>query len=357
MKNKKTTPKEIKLFDIKKELEFWSQYEYKEDVEKNLLERLVKIKSEDFKRHEVEEVATQVERIIPKEILPIFYLKLYVELPKKDCVFSSVFKSKIADLSKSYLLYIDIENAEIDDIGKNICSGKYSEKQLSKILRDWNSKLTLTGLSSDVAVAILYMYIIMSCEIYSPSRFDDNSFIVEKCFVETFRSTEKKSKEYIRRCVPKAIARKIFESSFYELSFLYHDINDEIETKDKRINALISDRNKLVADNISKDKIIESKSQEILQLQETLKDTKMEVEQLEKDLVAKDKMLKYEKNKYSEQYNTKAGNLLEELERNIGLELQGIEDVAERLPDREREKILKRIKKIRDKAGKMGGEI
>lgn len=357
MKDKKTTKKEFQKFEIEKELEFWGAYKYKKDAEKILLERLIKIKSEDFKRPEVEEIATQLERVIPKDKFPLFCLKLYIELPKKDCAFSSVFKNKFVNVSRSYLLDSGIENTEIEDIGKNICCGKYQEKELSKNLLNWKEKLTSTNLSSEVALAILYLYIIMGCEAYSPSRFDDNSFVIEKCFVETFRSTEKRVKEYVCKYVPKAIIKRNFESSFYELSFLYHDINDEIETRDKRIKNLTLEKNKLTAACASKNITIESKSQEISQLQEALMATKMKVEQLEKELVSKDKMLEYERNKYSEQYNTKAGNLLEELEQNIGIELQGIEDVAERLPEREREKILRKIKKIRDKAGKMGGEI
>lgn len=364
MNNKKNTKTKVQKFDSEKELKFWEEFQYKKDEEKKILDRLIKIRCEDLQKNVVINIADQLEKKIPLNNQPLFFLKLYIELPKKDCSFSTEFRERIAQKCKRFLKEAKIEENEIDAIGQNICVGKYGAECISKILVEWKEKLIQSEfvdceseLKDCNALSILYMHIVLNCKEYSSMAFYDNLFLLEKCFVETFRSSKKRVNDCIGNCVPKAISKNTFQNAFFDLSFLYHDINSEIEERDKIIKNLTDIKNHLVSECSLKNSEIQSNYQEISLLKNDLESSKVKIEQLEKELVSKSNLLEYEKNKYSEQYNTKARNLLEELEQNIGIELQGIVDVAERLPDREKEKILKQIRKIKEKAGNIGGQV
>ena len=91
-------------------------------------------------------------------------------------------------------------------------------------------------------------------------------------------------------------------------------------------------------------------------LEEDLASSSSECVKLKEELELKENMLKFEKNRFEQQFISKEKNLMSEVESVIGLEIEGIEGIADRLPARERERILRYIRRMRERIIELGGQ-
>ena len=356
MLEKKNISEQQKKFVFDEELVFWTSFEYEENCEKLLLERFEKIRNEELSAKNSHAIADEIIRIIPENKLPIFLLKLYIELPKKDCSITIVLKNEILTFCRKTFVAAGIDENTINTIGKTACVNKNAEESIKAFINDGMKKLNLIEVSKNSAMSVLYLWLIIQSKEFSQIEFVKAGTIIDKCFVELFR-TKKDMRDFVSNKVPKAISNERYEKEFLGLSYLYLDSCEKMAEITQKNDELTFAINQLSDKKGECDKTISELKETKLLLEEKIVSMNKEIENLKEKLVSTENLLKYEKNKYEQQYVTKASSLLDELEEHIGIELQGIEDVAERLPDREREKILRKIKKIRDKAGSYGGDI
>jgi uncharacterized iron-regulated protein len=72
----------------------------------------------------------------------------------------------------------------------------------------------------------------------------------------------------------------------------------------------------------------------------------MTYEQLEQEVARLKALNDYNKNCYEQQYNSLVNNLEDIIRKNIGLNLEGLAEVAEHVPEKERTRILRHIECI-----------
>jgi uncharacterized iron-regulated protein len=72
----------------------------------------------------------------------------------------------------------------------------------------------------------------------------------------------------------------------------------------------------------------------------------MTCEQLEQEVARLKALNDYNKNCYEQQYNSLVNNLEDIIRKNIGLNLEGLAEIAEHVPEKERTRILRHIECI-----------
>ena len=354
--NKKQSPNKEE-FDIQKELEFWSSYDYGEDSESKLIERFKKIRNEKISKENAKIIADNMVRIIPGEKHPIFFLKIYLELPKKECDISKELNEIIKQLCKTILEQSNIEPAYFNSIGKEICSSETPESIVAEFIEKIQAAATKTTYKDVDVLAIAYIWLVQSCKEYRIFEYWKMTTIIEKVFVELFRSDKEKDlKDCILKSIPKAIANKTYRKQFLNTSYLYIEDQKKLKELCKNKVALEKTVGVLMLENRAQGEKIESLEKKISELETALASTNAEREQLKEEIVLKDNMLKFEKNRFEQQFISKEKNLMSEVENVIGLEIEGIEGIADRLPEKERERILRYIRRIRERITELGGQ-
>lgn len=181
---------------------------------------------------------------------------------------------------------------------------------------------------------------------------DKTTILLERNLVEYYCKKNNESSDYkydkylLSDLMGQSIKDDTFSKNLVKYLYLYDGLSEKIkELKEININ-LINDKNDLV-NRIDHLKIKNADLETIIiEKDKIIQAIKYELSQEKQDKNAAENRLGFEKNKYEQGYNTLKSSLLDSLKSSLELEIEGIEDIIEFIPEEKKNKILKRLKRI-----------
>lgn len=193
-------------------------------------------------------------------------------------------------------------------------------------------------------LALLFMLLMLTCNRLSSNR-DFDILLIERCIFERYSTRNPKDK-YCIKIIVNALKGPNARSDLYPFVGLYEGASQEI-------SQLEGEREKLSNRLAEQGAKIQSLLSDLADLQNKIRDLNAEVDSkethivsLEKELNAKIDQNEFNENLYQKQYETLKRSFVKSLKKNIQLELQGIEDLTEILPDGTKSKIQRRLNNI-----------
>lgn len=192
-------------------------------------------------------------------------------------------------------------------------------------------------------VAYLYIYLLMRTNKMCPGNINE-MVKIERVFFVKF-AKENKDFLFVKN-VKKAFLDGKYEKKFKELTYIYEDIDREfsclknensvqkqvIYDKNVRIKELEENNDKLEEDIRKKSCELKSKSERISELEALVTKT--------------DNRNEYNENMYKQQFITLKHSFVEKLKKDLKLEMEGLEDIADNFEDAQKNKIYRRIDRI-----------
>ena len=217
--NKKQSPK--KDFDIQKEIEFWNAYEFSKDSDSKLIERFKKIRNENISKENAKIISDNMGRIIPSDKQPAFFLKIFLELPKRECEISKELTGTIKNICNAFFEKNNIDITYISSVGKEICSSEKPEEIIAEFINRIRTHVRGEGYKEADILALVYIWLVLSCKEYRIQEHWKTTAIIEKVFVELLRTDKEKDiKDCALKSVPRAIANGTYKKQFLSLSYL-----------------------------------------------------------------------------------------------------------------------------------------
>lgn len=193
---------------------------------------------------------------------------------------------------------------------------------------------------------IAYLYVVLLIEarrIYSPN--DVIVAKIERTIFIRFAKGDNSDPLFVKG-IKKSLLDGKFAEKFKEITYLYDGVDEELA--------------KLKEDNRSKKEIIFSKSAEIRDLKENIlklndeisrksqevKDKETKIAELNLLVSKIDDRNEYNENLYKQQFLSLKRSLVDKLKKDLQLEIEGLEDIADTLSDAQREKVQRRIDRI-----------
>lgn len=201
-------------------------------------------------------------------------------------------------------------------------------------------------------IAYIYIYLLVVAKKRYPSN-DSLAIKLEKALFLRFGKGDKNDPLFVKD-IKKALFDGKYAEKFMEITHLYSDIDNELAQL--RIE---NDKNKELVR--SKSVKIGALNEEVLHLSNKLARKNQEVVDYEekiKALAASIKKLEdrneYDENLYKQQFVSLKRNLVEQLKKDLELEIEGLEDIADTLNDIQKEKVQRRIARIYKAIQKIG---
>ena len=176
---------------------------------------------------------------------------------------------------------------------------------------------------------------------------------IEEYIFELYGIPDKNDKFYIKT-ITKSLEEDKAKTLFYSFVGMYEGTTNQIsslEDEKGRLQLVIGDKNQEITSlNLS----IEKLHNQIETQNEQLQINDSTIASLQKDLEAGSNRNEYNENLYKKQYESLKKGFIEKLKKDLKLEIQGLEDLADLLPDSSKIKIQRRIDniyKILQKAG------
>lgn len=343
------------IFDIQKEIEFWNSYCYNEKSDTELITKFKKLFNEKLSDEDLNMIIDNLLRIVPIENKPLFFLKIHLEIPKKVCKASQGLIEVIKQFCKAFFEKNNIEYEYYGSIGKSICLSDKPETIISEFVEKIQLCVTNDDYKDVDVFALAYIWLVQSCKEYRTYDIWKIILIIEKSFVELLRTEEEKDiKDCILKSVPKAIANNTYKKKFLNSSYLYIDDRKKLTELEENNTNLRKTIGSLMSEKAIQSEKIEILNKKKAELETELSSVNAECERLKDKLVLKKNMLNFERNRFEQMYINKAKGLMSEVESVIGLELKGIEGIADRLPEKEKERVLHYIHRIRERINKLG---
>lgn len=212
-------------------------------------------------------------------------------------------------------------------------------------IKDLAETLESSGKFGDAEfLALLFMLLMLACNRLSSNR-DTDILLIERCIFERYGTRNPKDKYFIKIIV-NALKGPNVRADLYPFVGLYEGASQEILQ-------LEGEREKLSTGVAERDAKIQALLSELAGLQNKIRglnadiDTKTaRIVSLENELNAKTDQNVFNENLYQKQYETLKKSFVKNLKKSIQLELQGIEDLTEILPDSTRSKIQRRLDNI-----------
>ncbi len=207
-------------------------------------------------------------------------------------------------------------------------------------------------------IPIIYMFLAMAVEnvyMYEPKR-SETMLDMERVFVEEALSlTDKDLRDSVGHQIPQYLAKGRYKG-VASLCYLYFDYKpqnqvlvSEIQEQKQRIARL--------------SEIVEQQNESINSLKISCSDLTEEKEQLSAELQqmitekeAAEDRLEFETNRIERQYQSQNQGLSKKYNKTLGLEIDGIEDIIEYLPDNAQKAIKERTDRMRQIIKEIGGE-
>lgn len=346
------------IFDIQKEIEFWNSYCYNEKSDTELITKFKKLFNEKLSNEDLNIIIDNLVRVIPVENKPLFFLKIYLEIPKKVCKVSQGLIEVIKQFCIEFFEKSNFESEYYASIGKSICLSDKPEIIITKFIEKIQLCVTNNdSYNSTDVFAIAYIWLVQNCKEYRTYDIWKTILTIEKSFVELLRTEEEKDiKDCILKSVPKAIANNTYKKKFLNSSYLYIDDRKKLTELEENNTNLKKTIGILISEKAMQSEKIEILNKKKTELETELSSVNAERERLTDELVSEKNMMNFEINRFEQLYISKKKGLMSEVESVIGLEIEGIEEIAYILPERDKERILRRVRRIREQIIEMGGQ-
>lgn len=137
-----------------------------------------------------------------------------------------------------------------------------------------------------------------------------------------------------------------FAKKFKEITYLYDGVDEEL-VKLKSDN---NEKKEIIITKLDEIKVLKENNfrlnDEILQKTQEIKENKRKISELELLVSKTDDRNEYNENLYRQQFLSLKRNLIEKLKKELHLEIEGLEDIADTLNNVQREKMQRRIDRI-----------
>jgi hypothetical protein len=281
-----------------------------------------------------------------------FLLKLYSQLifkfnsskTKKSMVILTTLLNKIRESARNNefddiftenftSIYFGATNFDISELFQNI------SKTLEDDVASKNNKIL------DKKAICIYLLVLTSND-----NFKNEYYLIklQRYIAELIaRNDSKKLKKTAVNNFCNSLSSNASKTSFIKSTYLYHGVSDDINKNMERIKELsnyisnINDKSQL---------LLREKSDLVRKidiLDKTIYDKNMIIEDLNLQTKKAEDNLIFEKNKYEMQYNNLKSGFARRFKKSFDLELQGIEDVIQYLPEKERAMIVRRLNNMR----------
>ena len=268
----------------------------------------------------------------------------------------AVILSKCAIILERY----GIQNSILTEAQKKtclLCDGKYVTQFLQEA-QNQNKKNELQISNADFARLSFICF-----TLYCRYAYEGNTKIqmeIDRAIAEYFSSQEIsgiKEKELAGKMMTGALTGKVYSAKrVAALTYLYAGTTAKIQEQAEKIQSLEEiRRNQVERINTLNDEIkrINSRNKELQEEIGTLRD---QAQQLSEERDAAENMLDYEKNKYEKQLDAQGADLAEQLMYDIGLELEAIRGLVDRLDQNNQRRFLRRLDRMEQYLREFGGE-
>lgn len=142
------------------------------------------------------------------------------------------------------------------------------------------------------------------------------------------------------------IKDETFVKNLIKYVYLYNGLSEKNELLEIANQNLIEDKNSLSYKIANMNIIIESLNEQLIDKDNQILAINNELSQAHDDRNKAENRLSFEKNKYEQGFLSMQANLLDSLKSDLQLEIEGIENIIELLPDEKKAKILRRLRRI-----------
>lgn len=218
----------------------------------------------------------------------------------------------------------------------------------SSLLEEYFDKFDVFCKEKNCSVQEVIAYVYVALLIETRRLYFSNDAVaakIERKIFIRFAKADKADPLFVKN-VKKALIDGKFGEKFKEITYLYDGVDEELA--------------QLKEDNTSKKEIISSKLVEIKELKEDIsrlndeisqkiqiiKDKESKITELELLVSKTDDRNEYNENLYKQQFLSLKRNLVEKLKKDLQLEIEGLEDIADTLSDAQKEKVQRRIDRI-----------
>lgn len=208
-----------------------------------------------------------------------------------------------------------------------------------------------------IIVNYLYLAILIRGYQNSPSHGVNLFVMMERAFVECYLSNPEKSAEKaVSLFVPKALLNKNSSSMLSSLHYLYSEYKKNCTSLEKKYEEQISENIRLKNTIKSSQEVQEQLNSEIVLLKDEIAREKIKAEEIETERKKAEDRIKFENNRFEMQSKSMKEGIVGKYKSVLGLEIEGIEDVLEYVPEQVRDAIQERLDRMRDIMDEMGNE-
>ncbi len=281
------------------------------------------------------------------------YWKFLLEVFSRFFYKSSATKNKVVD---KILLHLRKKIEEKFDVhlDKNALNQAICENKKSEYIRTYIVNLQKSaGFDQNEYIALVFMLLLLTADRLLTQDKDVGIRNIEKCIFELYGVSDKNDKFFIKS-IAKSLAENKAIALFYSFVGTYEGATLQIsnlEDEKRILESVVCDRNQeITLLNAS----IEQLRNQLETSNQQVQDNNLKIAELQKDLEAGTNRNEYNENLYKKQYESLKKGFIEKLKKDLKLEIQGLEDLADLLPDSSKSKIQRRIDniyKILQKAG------
>lgn len=279
------------------------------------------------------------------------YWKFLLEVFSQFFYKSSETKNKVVDKILFILGEVIEEKLNLD---RNALNQVIIENNKPEYIKSYISDLQKSmSFEQNEYIALIFMLFLLTANRILVQDREIGIRNIEKYIFELYGIPDKNDKFYIKS-ITKSLAENKAEVLFDSFVGMYEGTTLQIsnlEDEKRRFESVIYDKNQEITS--LKSSIEQLCNQlEILNQQIQIKD--LTIAALQKDLEASSNRNDYNENLYKKQYESLKKSFIEKLKKELRLEIQGLEDLVDLLPDSSKSKIQRRIDniyKILQKAG------
>ena len=308
-------------------------------------------KLKDVKGLKEDEIESLIEKCLEKTNRD--YWKFLLEVFSRFFYKSSVAKNKTEDKVLFAICGVIIRRFGID-LDRNLLNQTIIENNKAQFVKSYILNLQQsTGLEQNEFIALAFILFILTANRILMQDRESGIRNIEKYIFELYGTPDKNDKFYIKS-ITKSLEEDKVGVLFYSFVGMYEGATSQIsnlEDEKMRLQQVIGDKNQEIT---SLNSSVGQLNNQIKMLNEQLQINDSTIASLQKDLEAGSNRNEYNENLYKKQYESLKKGFIEKLKKDLKLEIQGLEDLADLLPDSSKIKIQRRIDniyKILQKAG------
>ena len=272
----------------------------------------------------------------------IFVYEIYSRFYYRDKV---KYFDEIVFLIKSFIEPIISQAIEINELN-HLISNIASQECSGKIKQLWETiDESINENNSAKILSLWYLYLIIKVKEIYRSDFQKILNVALRSFLSFFGKEDKLDPLCVKE-LKGFDGKEKYIHKFFNLTFLFEGTDVEIN----ELKTTITENREIISAKIYEIKQLNSEVETLQKLvadkTETIENNLKEIEQLKQDVSKSDNRNDYDRNLYEQKFISLKRNLVEKLKKDLRLEIEGLEDIAETLTDIQREKIQRRIARI-----------